>query len=177
MAPACWTGNTVAKLNQPGRVAHAIAPTGLGLVHRGVGLAQDVVRAGVTAAQPEREGAVDLELVEREAPQVGQARIAGAEIVHGDAHTQFVQRAQVGFIQAKPLCCTKTHLACSQHTAVKVMPICMAKDGMRQRRPLLLGGRMVREMGLNQRARLPGEQHRAKVKNDIHSLDLFKMDW
>ncbi len=34
------------------------------------------------------EGAVDLDLVEREPPQIGQAGIGRAEVVHGDAHAQ-----------------------------------------------------------------------------------------
>ena len=43
------------------------------------------------------EGAVDLHLVHREALQVGEARVAGAEIVEGDRHAerlQLVERAQ-----------------------------------------------------------------------------------
>src|SRR3984893_3543914 len=34
------------------------------------------------------EGAVDLDLVEREAAQIAERRIAGAEIVHADAHAE-----------------------------------------------------------------------------------------
>ena len=40
------------------------------------------------------EGAVDLDLVERERAQVAQRRVAGAEIVHGDAHAEFPQPMQ-----------------------------------------------------------------------------------
>jgi hypothetical protein len=43
----------------------------------------------------------------------------------------------------------------------------MAKDRMRQGCPLRLGSRMFREMSLNQHPRLPGEQHRTKVKNNV----------
>jgi hypothetical protein len=52
----------------------------------------------------------------------------------------------------------------------------MAKDGMRQRSPLRLGGGMFREVGLNQQPGLPGEQDRTKVKNDIHQNGLLKND-
>jgi hypothetical protein len=41
------------------------------------------------------EGAVDLQRVEREAPQVGQRRIAGAEVVQRDAHAQAAQGVQL----------------------------------------------------------------------------------
>jgi len=40
------------------------------------------------------EAAVDLDLVERELPQVAQAGIASAEIVHGDADAKGLQRCQ-----------------------------------------------------------------------------------
>lgn len=40
------------------------------------------------------EGLVDLDLVERKRLQIGQRRIAGAKIVHGDAHAEIFQPAQ-----------------------------------------------------------------------------------
>jgi len=52
------------------------------------------VLAAVAGAGDER--AVDLDPVEREAAQVAQARIAGAEIVHRDAHAQRPQLVQRG---------------------------------------------------------------------------------
>ena len=42
------------------------------------------------------EGAIDLDLVEREAAQVAERAIAGAEIVHGDAHAELAQLVQRG---------------------------------------------------------------------------------
>ena len=45
------------------------------------------------------EGLIDLDTVEREAPQIAQRRIAGAEIVHGNAgaeRAQLMQRRQRG---------------------------------------------------------------------------------
>ena len=41
------------------------------------------------------EGAVDLQRVEREAAQVGQRRVAGAEVVQRHAHAQVAQRVQL----------------------------------------------------------------------------------
>ena len=46
------------------------------------------------AAEIHDEGAVDLDLVERERLQIGQRRIAAAEIVHRDAHAERLQPAQ-----------------------------------------------------------------------------------
>src|SRR5204863_4761785 len=40
------------------------------------------------------EGAVDLHLVHREALQVGEARVAGAEIVDGDRHAELLQAVE-----------------------------------------------------------------------------------
>src|SRR5580704_10872131 len=40
------------------------------------------------------EGAVDLDLVEREAAQIAERRIAGAEIVHADAHAEIADLMQ-----------------------------------------------------------------------------------
>src|SRR5262249_3291135 len=40
------------------------------------------------------EGLVDLDLVERKGLQIGQRRIAGAEIVHGDANVEVLEAAQ-----------------------------------------------------------------------------------
>ena len=46
------------------------------------------------AAEIHDEGAVDLDLVERERLQIGQRRIAAAEIVHRDAHAERLQPPQ-----------------------------------------------------------------------------------
>ena len=43
------------------------------------------------------EAAVDLELVEREAAQIEQARIAGAEIVEREPHAERFEPAHRGF--------------------------------------------------------------------------------
>ncbi len=53
------------------------------------------IEAGMLVALGERagEGLVDLQLVEGELPQIAEARIAGAEIVHGDPDAE---RLQVG---------------------------------------------------------------------------------
>jgi hypothetical protein len=48
----------------------------------------------VVVGQAADEAAVDLELVDREALQVGQAGIAGAEVVDGQPHAQARQRLQ-----------------------------------------------------------------------------------
>ena len=54
-------------------------------------------RLGITAGAFEalHEAAVDLDLVEREAPQIAQARIAGTEIVHHDRHAHRLERLQL----------------------------------------------------------------------------------
>src|SRR5665647_3910533 len=43
------------------------------------------------AAEIDDEGAVDLDLVERESLQIGERRIAAAEIVHGNAYAERLQ--------------------------------------------------------------------------------------
>ena len=48
----------------------------------------------VLLAQFADEGAVDLDLVEGEAAQIAERRIAGAEIVHADAHAELAQLMQ-----------------------------------------------------------------------------------
>src|SRR5665811_701377 len=48
----------------------------------------------LAAAEIGDEGLVDLDLVERKRLQIRQRRIAGAEIVHGDAHAESFQPAQ-----------------------------------------------------------------------------------
>src|ERR1700733_4752924 len=53
---------------------------------------------GVTrrAVEALHEGAIDLDLVERESPQITQAGISSAEIVHDDRHAEFLERPQFG---------------------------------------------------------------------------------
>ena len=58
--------------------------------------ARTIVAASSLLSTELDERAVDLDLVEREGPQVGERRIAGAEIVHGDAHAEVLQLAQRG---------------------------------------------------------------------------------
>ena len=55
--------------------------------------ADDRARA-VAGQQVLDEAAVDLQLVEREALQIAERRIAGAEIVERDAHAERAQRVQ-----------------------------------------------------------------------------------
>src|SRR3990172_155682 len=47
-----------------------------------------------TGAEGVDEGAVDLDLLDREAGEVAQARIAGAEIVHGDRYAEMVEAGE-----------------------------------------------------------------------------------
>src|ERR1700722_18625106 len=47
------------------------------------------------AVEALHEAAVDLDLVEREAPQIAEARIAGTEIVHHDCHAHRLERVQL----------------------------------------------------------------------------------
>jgi hypothetical protein len=49
------------------------------------------LRAGAEGVD---EGAVDLDFLDREAGEVAQARIAGAEIVHGDPHAELVEAGE-----------------------------------------------------------------------------------
>src|SRR5947208_17156620 len=42
------------------------------------------------------EGAVDLDHVDREAPQLAERREAGAEVVDGDSHPELVQLLELG---------------------------------------------------------------------------------
>jgi hypothetical protein len=51
--------------------------------------------AGLRArAEGVDEGAVDLDLLDRETREIAQARIAGAEIVHGDRHAELIEARQ-----------------------------------------------------------------------------------
>jgi hypothetical protein len=61
--------------------------------------ADDRLGVGV-GAEIAHEGLVDLDLVEREAAQIAQARIAGAEIIHRDPHPERAQRMQRGLYLA-----------------------------------------------------------------------------
>src|SRR3990170_2550855 len=47
-------------------------------------------------SEASHERLVDLDLVERKAPEIAQAGIAGAEIVHRNAHAERAQRVQRG---------------------------------------------------------------------------------
>src|ERR1700733_2558747 len=42
------------------------------------------------------EGAVDLDLVKRKCPQIGKRRVAGTEVIHGDAHAKHLDAPQRG---------------------------------------------------------------------------------
>lgn len=41
------------------------------------------------------EGSIDLDLIERKAPQIAEARIAGPEIVHHDGHAHRLERQEL----------------------------------------------------------------------------------
>ena len=67
--------------------AQAVAETDHG-AHDRVGIGPGLERGD--------ERAIDLDLVERELLQVAQARVAGAEVVHGDVHAKVLELAQRG---------------------------------------------------------------------------------
>ena len=58
--------------------------------------------AGARTGEVGDEGAVDLDLAERERAQIAEARVAGAEVVERDAHAErgkpFEHRAHPGFV-------------------------------------------------------------------------------
>ena len=72
---------------------------------RGIGrcpvTARTIAPHSLIVRQLPHEGAIDLDLVEREGAQIAQARIAGAEIVHRDAHAeaaQLMQHREIGVV-------------------------------------------------------------------------------
>ena len=56
--------------------------------------ARTIAPQSLPMAEFANEGLVDLDAVEREAPQIAQRGIAGAEIIHGDADAERVQLMQ-----------------------------------------------------------------------------------
>ena len=54
----------------------------------------DQAVVGAVLAEVHDELAVDLDLVDGQAPQVGERRVAGAEVVDRDAHTEAPQRGE-----------------------------------------------------------------------------------
>jgi len=53
-------------------------------------------RIGRLRVDPAQERAVDLQLVDRQAAQIGEARVAGAEVVDGEAHAELADRFERG---------------------------------------------------------------------------------
>ena len=75
----------------------AFDPLGGGLHAERVGNIDDRAddRAGAAlGVDIANEASVDLDLVQREALQIGQRRVPGAEVVHGDAHAEFLEVLQ-----------------------------------------------------------------------------------
>ena len=58
--------------------------------------ADDLLGIGIVGIEGVHEGAVDLDLVEGESPEIAEARIAGAEVVHDDGNAEGLQGRQLG---------------------------------------------------------------------------------
>jgi hypothetical protein len=82
-----------------------------------------------------------------------------------DRVQQLVQTIQR---QAQALRGAPGHFVQVQQSAIKAVPVLVAKDGAAQIMGRLHIGRMRAQVLLHQRMRLPGEEHRAKVEDDIH---------
>ena len=98
---------------------------------------------GRAGAEPHRERAVDLELVEREAPQVGERRAAGAEVVDREAHAEILESLEVlggdvDLVEQRALGDVD-----AEHLGRDAVLAESARDDLREVGPLQLAGRHV----------------------------------